>query len=111
MVSLWPRRVKWEPRADQPGGWRGSAPCTGDRAEVGSVHVGVDVDDRLHIIVADRAHLRTRRNGGQAAQDVVRRGRAWNGSLGREADRLPSRRAGMGRLLRAASESSLYCGV
>ena len=36
-------------------------------AQVGSIHVGIDIDDRLHVVVAYRAQLRAWGDGGQVA--------------------------------------------
>ena len=71
MVSLWPRRMKCEPRGrsflcvvDD------LLHCAGHGAQVGSIHVGKDIDDRLHVVVAYGAHLRAGLNGGEIAQDL-----------------------------------------
>ena len=48
-----------------------------DRAQVGSVYVGVDVEHRLDVVVAHRAQFRTWDDGRQIAQHVDRQRRAW----------------------------------
>ena len=58
MVSLCPRRMKLEPRG-RSFLWSGDdlLHSAGDRAEVGAVDVGEDVDDGLDVVVADGAEF------------------------------------------------------
>ena len=107
MVSLWPRRMKCEPRGR-------SFWCScddllhgaGHAAQVGAFHVGVDVDDRLDVVVADVALLGAGHDGGQVAQHLHWRGRArarrWRLRRARQQRRCAGR-AGRGCVCRVAS--------
>ena len=45
---------------------------TGYAAQIGAFHVGVNVDHRLHVVVADGALLGSGNDGGKVAQDLHR---------------------------------------
>ena len=75
--------MKCEPRG-RSFSWRGDDLFhgAGHAAQVGAFHVGVDVDDRLHVVVADGALLGAGDDGGQVAQHLHGPGGAGRAGCG-----------------------------
>jgi hypothetical protein len=48
----------------------------GDAAEIGAVDVGVDIEDGLHVVMADGAQLGAGDDAGEVAEDVDGLGRS-----------------------------------
>ncbi len=116
MVSLWPRRMKCEPRGRSLSvAFNDLIHGAGHGAEVGSVDIGEDVEHGLHIVVAHRAQLRAGLDGSEVSEHLHGAGSArvllWlHYSMAAwlccaEAELVT------GRLCNAATESSRYCGV
>ena len=59
----------------------------GHGPQVGPIHIRIDIDDRLDVVVAHRAQLGSRRDGGQVAQHLDRRLSARRAGSGRAAGR------------------------
>ena len=100
MVSLWPRRMKLR-AARQVFLMAGDDLLhgAGYAAQVGAFNVGVDVDDRLHVVMADFALLGAGVDGGEIARTCTglrSAGRGGRGS-GRLRGRYAAQRRSAGR--------------